>query len=210
MPALERVPAGSGPFSLWPVEAAESGREHRWLFVRRTMTAEQVGAAMYGFLVHSDFGREGKMPSSAPAALSLLTGLDTYCSPGGLLLRDCLAGTRAAPGCCCDLFEWRQWLAVLDRLPVYLGHSPAPWIEFEGDVVRIWSDGADTNERTGAHTDIDLGALPAMLQNVQRDLLGFLEVLHDWAEQIDPAQADRLVAAVDAGLAISEPLKVCA
>ncbi|HEV2637006.1 MAG TPA: hypothetical protein VGX23_17765 [Actinocrinis sp.] len=170
------------------------------------MTIEQVGSAMFGFLAYSRFGEQGKVPSTARGALSLLTGLDEYHAPGGLLLRDCLSGTRAAPGCCCDLFEWRGRLGALDKLPVDLGHDPAPRVEYNGDVVRVWSGEAGPDERTGTHTDIDRTALPAMLQAVRRDLFGFLEALHDWAAQIDPGQADDLVAAFDAGLAISEPL----
>jgi hypothetical protein len=214
VPVVERVAPDRGPFALWPVAPRDHAAD-RWLPVSGSMTPQEVGTAVYGFLAHSHLGQQGPMPPTAPAALAALIGLDTFYSPGGLLLRD---GTWSggAPGCCCDLFEWRDWLGALAGVPVDLGHGPAPWIEYDGDLIRVWSasagdrtgDDAGPAERIEPHFDIHRDALPELLYGVQRDLLGFLDVVRAWAERIDPGRADALVAAFDIGLTISEPLAV--
>lgn len=134
-------------------------------------------------------------------AVRELIGFDTLFAPGGLLVRD--GGKRAEPGCCGDLFGWRVWLNTLYGIPIDFGHPPSPVVEYHGDVVRI-----RLAQGSPEHIDIPRAAMPALLRAAQRDLIAFLDPLRAWAERHVPESADLLVAAVDEGLQITEPLPV--
>ncbi|OKI77715.1 hypothetical protein A6A27_17320 [Micromonospora sp. CB01531] len=196
--------ADVAPFDLWPVTAGDAG----WLRLHGAMRATELGTAVWSLLFHSGpIGDALAVPDTPTEALRLLAGFDTLYAPGGLLLVDS-AGVLVEPGCCCDLFEWRDWLGTLRGLSVDLGHSPAPEVEYHGDVVRVWAEGGDeaTPPADRACVDVDRATLPDLLRSAQRDLVGFLDVTRAWANEVAPQQADQVVAALDAGLAISEPL----
>ncbi|MEU5721508.1 hypothetical protein ABZ783_06770 [Micromonospora sp. NPDC047738] len=193
------------PFGLWPVTADDAG----WLRLHGAMRPAEVGMAVWSLLFHSGpIGDALAVPDTPAEALRLLAGLDTVYAPGGLLLTDSTTGVLVEPGCCCDLFEWRDWLGTLNGLLVDLGHSPAPEVEYHGEVVRVWAEGGDeaTPPADRACVDVDRAALSDLLRSAQRDLVGFLDVTRIWANEVAPQQADQFLAALDAGLAISEPL----
>ena len=180
-------------FDLWPVSRGSGG----WLHLDGTADADDVGAVLCTMYLHSGGGDA----RTADAAVHELIGFDILYGRGGLLL-DGGDGVRAEPGGI-DLFEWRTWLDALHGAPVDLGHPPAPWVEYVGeDVVRVWVD----EGRDVPHVDVHRGALPAMLRAAQRDLVDFLGPLRSWAGVHSPHQAELLVASVDAGLQITEPL----
>ncbi|MEU4442312.1 hypothetical protein AB0K14_05745 [Actinosynnema sp. NPDC050801] len=180
-------------FDLWPV----AGGNGPWLHLDGTVDHDEVGAVLCTLYLHSG----GRGARNADAAVHELIGFDSLFARGGLLL-DGDDGVRAEPGGT-DLFEWRTWLGALHRAPVDLGHPPAPRVEYVGeDVVRVWVDeGLDV-----PHVDLPRRALPAMLRAAQRDLVDFLGPLRGWAGVHSPHQAELLVASVDAGLQITEPL----
>ncbi|MCE6999003.1 hypothetical protein LZG04_29995 [Saccharothrix sp. S26] len=116
---------------------------------------------------------------------------------GGLLL-DGGDGVRVEPGGI-DLFAWRTWLDAPHGAPVDLGHPPAPSVE---DVIRVWVG----DRRDGPHVDVRRGASPATPRAAQRDLVDFLGPSRGWAGVHSPGQEELLVASVDAGPQITEPL----
>lgn len=180
-------------FDLWPVSGGTGG----WLHLDGTVGQDEVGSVLCTMYLDSG-GRDAR---TAAAAVHELIGFDTLYGRGGLLL-DGGGGVRAEPGGT-DLFEWRTWLHALHRAPVDLGDPPAPWVEYVGvDVVRVWVD----EGRDVPHVDLSRTVLPAMLRAAQRDLVDFLGPLRSWAGVHSPHQAELLVASVDAGLQITEPL----
>ncbi|MFI9008475.1 hypothetical protein ACIGNX_14715 [Actinosynnema sp. NPDC053489] len=180
-------------FDLWPV----SGGDGPWVHLDGTVDHDDVGAVLCAMYLDSG----GGAARTADAAVHELIGFDTLFGRGGLLL-DGGDGVRAEPGGS-DLCEWRTWLHALHRAPVDLGHPPAPWVEYVADdVVRVWVD----EGRDVPHVDVPQRALPAMLRAAQRDLVDFLGPLRSWAGVHSPRQVELLVASVDAGLQITEPL----
>ncbi len=180
-------------FDLWPV----SGGNGAWLHLNGAVDQDEVGTALCAMYLHSGGGDA----RTADAAVHELIGFDTLFGRGGLLV-DGGDGVRVEPAGS-DLFEWRTWLDVLHRAPVVLGHPPAPWVEHVDEgVIRVWVDVG----RDAPHVDLPRTALPAMLRAAQRDLVDFLGPLRSWAGVHSPDQVELLVASVDAGLQITEPL----
>ncbi|NUT50761.1 MAG: hypothetical protein HOV94_26145 [Saccharothrix sp.] len=180
-------------FDLWPVSRAGDA----WVRLDGTVDQAEVGTVLCTMYLHSG----GSDARTAAAAVHELIGFDTLFGHGGLLL-DGGDGVRVEPRVG-ELFEWRTWLGALHRAPVDLGRPPAPWVEYVGaDVVRVWSD----EGRDVPHVDVPRSALPSMLRAAQRDLADFLGPLRSWAGVHSPHQVELLVASVDAGLHITEPL----
>lgn len=197
-------------FDLWPV----SGGDGTWLRLDGTLGQDDVGAVLCTMYLDSRYPHGGGAPAeTVDAAVHELIGFDVLFGRGGLLLDDDgdgddsdggVCGVRVEPGGS-DLFEWRTWLGALHRASVDLGRPPAPWVEYpDDDVVRVWVD----EGRDVPHVDVPRSALPAMLRAAQRDLVDFLGPLRTWAEAHSPHQAELLVASVDAGLQITEPLPI--
>ncbi|MFC4148587.1 hypothetical protein ACFO0M_20220 [Micromonospora mangrovi] len=204
-PVVSRVAADIVAFDLWPVTTSDTG----WLSLHGGMTSAEIGMAVWSLLFHSPPTRDDLIvPETPEAAFRLLAGFDTLYAPGGLLLSDPMTGVVIEPGCCCDLFEWRDWLGALRGEPIDLGHSPGPEVEYRGQVLRVWTDGGDGAPPSPdrKYVDVDRAALPELLQTAQRDLIDLLRVAQGWANEIAPGQGAGLAAALDAGLQISEPL----
>lgn len=202
-PVLER-PFGDCPF--WSVEPGEY-----FLEVPRSPTAGRVATLAWALVAHGagDVDLHADVPDAAGAVEAFLAADadedgDRH-SPGGL--RVASGGLVVQPGCCFGLEEWRTWLDVLDGEAIWLGHSPDAVMAHRGEVVRIWPDDDLVNpRRTGPHVDVPTAALPGLLRDVRRDLVGFLDALGAWARSVVPDRADRFVAAVDRRLVISPSL----
>jgi hypothetical protein len=197
-PVLERVAASLVPTYPWQVTDQDTG----WLRVHTAMSPHEVGMAMYSLAFHT-CGDD--VPTTVAAALAVVTGPDDLYVPGGLLLHDPSTGVTVEPGCCCGLFEWRDWLGVLDGQAVWFGHDPTPGVEhLDGGGVRVWVD-AEYRER--GHVDLDRDQLAGLLVSAQQDLVGFLSAVRAWVQDLVPERVAQLVGAVDAGLSVSAPLR---
>ncbi len=199
-PVVERLPSVLAEFHLWPVVDGPY-----WLPLGPATTSDEVGTLLCTVL-NSSLG--DVRPESVAHAVQLLLDLEPMNALGGLLLR--APETTVVPGCCFELREWRDWTDVLAGTNVYLGHDPAPWVEFRGDELRMWADGGlfPGNRREGVpYVDVDRAALSGLLLAAQRDLIGFLGQLRVWAGRHAPDRADELVSTVDERLGISAPLR---
>lgn len=128
---------------------------------------------------------------------------------GGLRVGDPSTGRAVVPGCCAGLEDWRDWAQALAGSSPWLGHDPGPQIEAVGEDLRVWQDGGPDRHRgrwTGLHVDLPHHALPQLLMDAQRDLVGFLDALDGWAERADLGRkGTALVRAIDRSFTITAP-----
>jgi hypothetical protein len=111
------------------------------------------------------------------------------------------------PGCCCGLEGWREWADFLKtkRSP-WMGHSPSPWVEKIGNIVRIWSDGGISAGKNAFCINFEIQDFVIALNQVYQDLNAFLLRLELWAKRLDFPNSDRLVVKFDRCFSISPPL----
>ncbi|WP_394620507.1 hypothetical protein JNUCC0626_15785 [Lentzea sp. JNUCC 0626] len=119
---------------------------------------------------------------------------------GGLRVRDTATGAQVVPGCCAGLEGWREWLSLVDGEQPWLGHSPDPGLEFRDGVARLRQDAERTAEPA---CEIPLAEVPGHLEGVRRDLIGFLDLVRQWAPD---GLGDRLAERFDAEFHVSAPL----
>lgn len=101
-------------------------------------------------------------------------------------------GTVVNPGCCCGLEDWRTWLGLLDRLPVWMGHDPGVDQEFIGDKVHLSQEGQ------GQHIEIPLRNLPYLLAQARDRLLGLLAL-------VEAGEGPEVAALLNRDLHITDP-----
>lgn len=205
-PVLERWSVVDCPF--WPVEQNEF-----LLTVGRRPTPNQVGALAWALIGRSvtDNDLSITVTNAAEAIEAYLTSDDEDYAPGGL--RVTASDVVVEPGCCLGLDEWRNWLNVLNRQTIDLGHDPDVLLEHRGPVIRLWKDKnrllpGELPGPSEQHIDIPRDVLPWLLQAVHQDLASFLVALRQWAQDMVPDLADPLVLAVDRRLQISAPLDI--
>ncbi len=127
--------------------------------------------------------------------------------PGGIQVVCQKRGT-ISPSCCCGLETWREWIDVLKTgTSPWLGHDPSPWVEIQGDVVRVWSDGGITRVSNAFHIDISRTHFEESLILVKRDLEGFLFSSESWAREIGFVESRELVQKFDECFNIRRNLK---
>lgn len=124
--------------------------------------------------------------------------------PGGLRFRDTISAAEAAPGCCFGLENWRDWQNVFHEQEPWLGHDPAPQIEHEGQLIRLTP--SIQSAPTTSAIEIHANELPDLLALAQRQLHGFLELVHRWTAINAPRLATPLTVALDIHLKITQPL----
>ena len=117
-------------------------------------------------------------------------------------------GQEINPSCCCGLEEWREWLACLTsgKSP-WMGHDPTPWIEWAGDIVRVWSDGGyDLAPALDAFAiELRRERLVAELGRVEQELQAFLLRVGVWAETVGFQDPPALCRLLDRNFGITEP-----
>ncbi|WP_155123630.1 MULTISPECIES: hypothetical protein [unclassified Actinoplanes] len=165
----------------------------RWLELDGRCGAEQA-ALFVGALAGAD--------ADLPAAerIAALLAAEMLIVAGGLALDDTVSGVSIRPGCCAGLEDWRDWASIAAGQPVWLGHSPEPRIEVDGDRRRVWQDVTPGSP----HVDVTGAELFRLLAGVQRDLVGFLGVLRAWGRSF--GRGDLLAARIDRDFAITAPL----
>jgi hypothetical protein len=143
-------------------------------YVRLWQETEPEGVALLlGTL--SSYGRE----STARSAEDLTKEFPTVL-PGGFAVVD--QARLIAPGCCCGLETWNEWLDVLatGRSP-WMGHDPDPFVEILADNVNIWPDGgAGNRQQDAAPIVFSKVEFAAAVRAAALDLTKFEEPLFRW------------------------------
>jgi hypothetical protein len=166
----------------WPIADREA-----YVLIRLSggMTGAEVGSILAQLVAYNQVAAE-------PTVEELLSGAiaaDGLLLPGGL---QATAGARKiSPGCCCGLEGWREWGTCLESgQSPWLGHDPAPRIEWAGALVRVWSDGGLDPVADAFAIEFERDQFVAELGYVERALQGFLRLVADWAQVVgfsDPA-----------------------
>ncbi|MCA9690859.1 MAG: hypothetical protein R3A51_17895 [Nannocystaceae bacterium] len=169
----------------WPLTEAPAP------FVRLSAsTAREDVALVVGQLALYNGLEEDIADNESPAeVIARALAIDELVLPGGL--RAIGRTVEIAPSCCCGLEAWREWY----QLSPWLGHDPTPWIEVDGEAVRVWSDGGLGESARGELRCLTStrARLFEHVAAVERDLVDFLERLRGWTTTIAPAQAAALV-----------------
>ncbi|WP_146231851.1 hypothetical protein [Lentzea atacamensis] len=166
------------------------------------MSREDVGTVLASI---AEYNNEGQHEADGPSTLGVLLDKDVIAS-GGLLVRDTETGVEIEPGCCVGLETWRDWQYLLDGRTPWLGHDPWPevrfgdGVQFGAGVARLWPDSRDTG---GPACEVRIAELPGHLAVVRQDLLGFLELVREWAPY---GMGERLADVFDEHFHISAPL----
>ncbi|MGW4209034.1 hypothetical protein ACWEIJ_13690 [Lentzea sp. NPDC004789] len=179
-------------FPGWPTGPYSDGH----VVLSGRMSREDVGTALASM---AEYNNDGEHEVDGPSTLGVLLGEHVIAS-GGLLVRDTATGVEIEPGCCVGLETWRDWQGLLDGRVPWLGHEPSPEVRFEGGVARLWPDARRTG---GPACEIPLADLPSHLAAVRQDLLGFLELVREWAPY---GMGEELAARFDRHLHIGAPL----
>ena len=202
----------------WPVAPMAAGS---WLELTAEDTDRQVGLFVAALARPLDVALPGvalpgvALPGGRDEVADTLLAEEFLIVPGGLRLLDTITGSAVVPGCCAGLEDWRDWLRVAAGESPWLGHDPGPEAEIAGDTLRVWQDGPwparGPGRRAGTSVSVPRLALPDLLRDVRRDLLGFLDALRTWTTRIGLGErGDALVEAVDRNFAIAAPLDLAA
>jgi hypothetical protein len=151
-------------------------------------------------------GEEGEHPSPAQL-IQCITQADSLIAPGGLRVRDTTTGLTVSPSCCCGLEDWQEWSQVAAGQSLWLGHSPAPWVEHFGHKVRVWPDGGDKAlPPTGTiPIEIPVSDLPDLIASAHEQLQDFLGLLEPWALPLAGATTGSLSRALATHFHVSRP-----
>jgi hypothetical protein len=204
MQAVVEVPAfqpgSSQPWPVAPVPALS------WLGLNAGCTDEEAGL----FVATLAHRLDVPSPAGRDEVLDTLFAEECLIVAGGLRLTATATAMSVAPGCCAGLENWRDWARVAAGESPWLGHDPGPEVEFVGEDLRVWQDGGPNRHR-GRWADrnvvVPRPALPDLLKDVQRDLLGFLAALEAWGSRIGLGErGTALVDVVDRNFHITRPL----
>lgn len=111
--------------------------------------------------------------------------------PGGIQIVS--AEKVIPPSCCCGLETWREWIDFLQTgHSPWLGHDPSPWVERQGNIIRIWSDGGIAPTQDAFHIDVSQPEFEKALMGVERELKAFLLAIERWAQNISFAEPNQL------------------
>ncbi|WP_436528258.1 hypothetical protein [Actinoplanes sp. HUAS TT8] len=189
----------------WPVAPMAAGS---WLELAADCTDLEVGLFV-AMLVRP---RDVAPPGGRNEVVNAVLAEECLIAPGGLRLADTVTGMAVVPGCCAGLEDWRDWVRVVDGESPWLGHDPAPEVEFADDGLRVWQDGGLGRTRgRWAETSVlvQRPALIDLLRSVHGDLVGFLAAIDAWARGVGlEERGGALVEAIDRHFAITPPLEL--
>ena len=104
--------------------------------------------------------------------------------PGGIQAI-CEGNKSIDPSCCCGLETWREWIDFLETgQSPWLGHDPSPWLDVQGDLIRIWSDGGLESVSDAFYIDVSKSHFKQALGLLERDLQAFLFGIDSWAQDV--------------------------
>lgn len=159
----------------WPWPIAD---RKPFSFIRLARAMEHVDVGSVIAQIVTDLDAAPTIPALAASVLEA----ESLQLPGGLQASQ--EGREINPSCCCGLEGWREWLWCLESgESPWMGHEPTPWVEWQGGVARVWSDGGMVG-LPGDHAfaiQFDRECLASELDRVSRELVEFLSLVEAWA-----------------------------
>ena len=206
-PVVE-CPALDGWTPPWPVAACPPDR---WVVLTAHAAMPEVGLVM-ALLVRWQDADEIPAGASAEALLRRALSAEWLRLPGGVRARDS-DGNVVAPGCCCGLEEWREWLAVTDgETSPWMGHDPWGWVEHQPDGGLLVCAAPEPYEAGVAHgpaewtVAVPPGRVGPLLAGVEEAMRGFSERVREWAAEVAPGVADGLARRWDEAFEVHGPV----
>ena len=145
---------------------------------------EEIGLVMFGACHHS-------IKETASETLKEFVSNKGFVLEGGLLYRE-NDEIKVAPGCCCGLENWYEWLEVPNgRVNIWTGHDPESLIEINDGKIKIWQDSEKKDENKSIEFTVE--EMIEKLQNVEKDMKDFLFRLGQWTKYIAPELEKRVV-----------------
>jgi len=194
--AVVEVPLLKGPWP-WPIADRKP-----FSFIRLSggCTEAEVGSVIAQLVKYN----LGEPESTAVGLLARVVAAQSLRLPGGV--QACAGEREINPSCCCGLEGWRAWSECLESGPSpWMGHDPAPHIEWAGELVRVWSDGGQSAVADAVAVGFGRGRFVAELSRVERDLRAFLPRLAEWASAHDFPDSSALCRKFDACFGITGP-----
>ncbi len=152
------------------------------------ITIPEIGLVVAKLAQYNDI----ELSNSKPAIIEQILEAKSLVLPGGIEVID-EREKSISPGCCCGLERWREWFNFLSTgNSPWLGHDPSPWLEMQGDMVSIWSDGLLESVRNAFCFEVSRSQLKEALKLVENDLQGFLFSLESWAQEIGVTNSKEL------------------
>lgn len=156
---------------------------------------------LYGEMTYPEIGlifaqlaqyNQIELSGDKQSVLKQLLEAENLVLPGGIQVV-CESQNTISPSCCCGLETWREWIDFLKtgKSP-WLGHDPSPWVEMQGDVIRIWSDGGIEPVCNAFHINVSRAHFAKTLILVERDLQAFLFCIESWAQEIGFVESSKL------------------
>ncbi|KAI9135143.1 hypothetical protein [Acaryochloris sp. CCMEE 5410] len=185
MQAVVESPYDAGEFLCpWPVP------EFKPLSMIRLwgeMTYPEIG------LVFAQLARYNQieLANNKHTVLEQILEAESLVLPGGIQIVS--EAKVIPPSCCCGLETWREWIDFLQTgYSPWLGHDPSPWVERQGTIIRIWSDGGLEPMRDAFNIDVSQPEFEKALMGVERELQAFLFSIESWAQDIGVAEPNQL------------------
>jgi hypothetical protein len=159
-----------------------------WIRLSGEMTYQEIGLVFAQLVQYNRLD----LSEARQVVLKRILEAKSLVLPGGIKV---VFGDQVIPpSCCCGLETWREWQNYLKTgESPWLGHDPSPWIETQGELVCIWSDGGlGESVKNAFHIDVPRSVFQDGLRIVEQDLQGFLYCICSWAQEIGFEQSDAL------------------
>jgi len=201
-PVIETVDARE--FTAWPT-ATRPGLG--WLALSGDLVQADVGTVIAAIAVYNGIASEDDAQPSAARLIEDIIEAECLIAQGGLRVRDTETDQAVNPGCCFGLEDWSQWNQVAAGQPLWLGHSPEPWVEHLESTVRLWPSGGNRAVPSAGASPIEIpsGDLPRLVAGAHRQFQQFLGLLESWALPLAAASAPRLAPALATHFRVSWP-----
>lgn len=165
-----------------------STEEKSYIRLFAGITDEEIGKVMLSActLSSGEIIRE-----TAFETLKKFVSNEGFVLEGGLLFKE-NDEIKAAPGCCCGLEDWLEWLSVpIGQCDIWTGHDPSSYIQINDRKIKIWHDEKNKVENQSIEFTID--EMFKRLINIEKDLKDFLFRLSQWTKFIAPELENQVV-----------------
>ncbi|WP_157248717.1 hypothetical protein [Nonomuraea typhae] len=184
-------------FTAWPIAQPSADR---LLTLSGRLSSPEVGTAMAVVFTYNDIPVGDDL--TAPQLEDHLAETGGLIAPGGLRFRDTATNVHVTTGCCFGLENWRDWQDLAHGYAPWLGHDPELLAEHHDHAIRLRQD--RHRDHPPAAVEITRTDIPALLTSAQRQLSGFLDLVHAWTAHTAPGLAGTLIGALDRNLRINE------